>query len=190
MRVTPARRAGAGAALWGLLLAPPVRHALEATMARHMLVQIPLLAGAGWLMAGAIPHRAVAGIARWDAGGISAFLLASMTGLVWMLPRALDAAVGDPAAAAAKFVSVPLLIGMSLALGWPRMGFVVRGVLLFEAIATAFRLGWLYLVSPQRLCSNYLLGDQQQVGRLLLAIGGAAGLALAWKLLWGRVEVT
>lgn len=187
--VTPAHRAWTGAVLWGVLALPPLRHALEATMTSHMLVQIPLLAVAGWLMARAIPHRAAAAVARWNAGGICGFLLASMTGLVWMLPLALDSALEDPAAAAAKFLSTPLLIGAPIALSWPRMGFVVRGVFLFEAIATAFRVGWLYLISPQRLCSNYLLGDQQQVGRVLVAVGVAISLVLAWKLLWGRVEV-
>jgi hypothetical protein len=103
-----------------------------------------------------------------------------------MLPRALDAALDTPWVAAAKFISVPLLIGMPLALSWPRAGFVVRGVFLLEAIATAFRLGWLYLASPQRLCSNYLLGDQQRLGESLMAIGAAIILFLAWKLVWGQ----
>jgi hypothetical protein len=56
-------------------------------------------------------------------------------------------------------------------------------------IATAFRLGWLYLISPTRLCSNYLLSDQQQLGKFLLGIGIAMCLTLAWKLMWGRVRV-
>jgi hypothetical protein len=69
------------------------------------------------------------------------------------------------------------------------MGFVVRGVFLLELIASAFRLGWLYLVSPTRLCSNYLLSDQQQLGKYLFAIGIATCLVLAWKLMWGRIRV-
>ncbi|MDN5781934.1 MAG: hypothetical protein L0H23_07925, partial [Luteimonas sp.] len=170
--------------LWGVLVVPPVRHALEATMSLHMLVQIPLLVVAGWLVASAVPRRVAAVVARFDAGGICGLLLVSMTSLVWMLPLALDAALEDPLVAAAKFLTAPLLIGVPLALSWPRMGFVVRGVFLVEVIATAFRVGWLYLISPQRLCSNYLLGDQQQVGRILLLVGVAIGLVLAWKLLW------
>jgi len=182
-------RAWAGLALWGVLALPPARHALEATMALHMLVQIPLLAVAGWLVAGALPPRAVAALSRWDAGGICGLLLASLAGLAWMIPRVLDAALEDPAVAAAKFLGVPLLLGAPLALSWPRMGFVVRGVFVTELIATAFRVGWLYLAMPQRLCSNYLLDDQQQVGRILLAAGAAIALAAAWKLLWGRIRI-
>ena len=38
-----------------VLLAPPVRRGLEATMTTQMLVQIPLLVAAGWLLSRAFP---------------------------------------------------------------------------------------------------------------------------------------
>jgi hypothetical protein len=106
-----------------------------------------------------------------------------------MLPRMLDAALETPWVTLAKFVSVPLLIGVPLAVSWPRAGFVVRGAWLVEVVATAFRLGWMYLVSPVRLCSNYLLDDQQRLGQWMLAIGVLATLVLAWKLMGGRIDV-
>jgi hypothetical protein len=90
----------------------------------------------------------------------------------------------------AKFASVPLLIGLPLGLGWPQMGFVVRGVFLLELIATFFRLGWLYLVSPLRLCNNYLLDDQQRAGQYMLVIGGVILACVLAKLLWGRFNST
>jgi hypothetical protein len=68
------------------------------------------------------------------------------------------------------------------------MGFVVRGVFLVEFVASFFRLGWLYLISPIRLCNNYALDDQQRLGGYMLAIGGGLLVWLAWKLLWGRFE--
>ncbi|MGH8802005.1 MAG: hypothetical protein ACREX6_06885, partial [Casimicrobiaceae bacterium] len=128
-------------------------------------------------------------LVRWNHRGISGLLLASLASMVWMLPLAMDAALDDPQVALTKFLSVPLLIGAPIALSWPRAGFVVRGVALLELTATAFRLGWLYLISPVRLCSNYLLDDQQQLGRFLLAIGFAIVLMLAWKLLWGQLDL-
>lgn len=187
--MTTNRRLGlAGALLWALLATPAARQALESTMTSQMLVQIPLLALAGaWLAKGLLP-RFDRHLAGWDHQGISGLLLASITAMVWMLPLMLDAALADPRVALAKFLSVPLLIGAPVALSWQHAGFVVRGVVLLEVTATAFRLGWLYLISPERLCANYLLDDQIRLGRLLVAIGVAIVAFLAFKLMWGRFD--
>ena len=152
-RLRPADAACGAAVLLLVLLAPPLRHALQSSMTAQMLVQIPLLAAAGWLAAMALPARLSAAIGTCNEHGISGLVLATLASAFWMLPRALDAAVTDPSLAIAKYLSVPLLIGLPLALSWPRMGFVVKGVLLLEGIATLLRLGWLYLVSPERLCN-------------------------------------
>jgi hypothetical protein len=50
-------------------------------------------------------------------------------------------------------------------------------------------LGWLYLASPERLCSNYLLGDQQWLGKIMLGVGAIISLMVAWNLIWGRIAV-
>lgn len=188
--IVPSRwKAWLGLALWLALAAPPLRHALESTMTLQMLVQIPLLALAGWWLAAPLARRSGAILAAWNRSGISGLLLASLVAMLWMLPRTLDAALAVPWVALAKFLVVPWLIGLPLALSWPRAGFVVRGVFLLEVVATAFRLGWLYTVSPVRLCSNYLLGDQQQLGKIMLALGVAICVLLAWQLMWGHVAV-
>lgn len=176
------------ALLFLVLLAPPVKHALEASMTAQMLVQIPLLVTVGLFMACALPARTSAAIAGWNHGGISGLVLATLASAFWMLPRELDASVAGALAASAKYVSVPLLIGLPLALSWPRMGFIVRGVFLLECIATLFRLGWLYLIAPERLCNLYLLDDQQRLGRYLLVIGAMLSIGVAWKLVWGRFD--
>jgi len=181
----PVRRA---ALLVLVLLAPPVRQALEATMTAQMLVQLPLLAAAGWLLSGALPPRVLARVERWSHRGFTGLVLVTVTAAFWMLPRSLDAATSQPLMAAAKYLSVPLLIGLPFGVSWPRMGFVVRGVFLVEFVASFFRLGWLYLISPIRLCNNYALSDQQRLGGSMLAIGGGLLVWLAWKLLWGRFE--
>lgn len=189
MTVTPGGCARAGALLWIMLVIPPIQHLLQSTMTGQMLVQLPLLTVAGCLAARAVPQRIAMALARWNAQGIAGLLLASLAGGLWMLPRLMDASVTSEWIAVAKSASVPLLVGMPLALSWPRAGFVVRGVFLLESIATAFRLGWLYLASPTRLCSNYLLDDQQLLGRALVAVGVVLCLLLGWKLVWGRVRV-
>lgn len=178
-----------GVVLWVVLAISPVRHELESSMPLQMLVQIPLLVLVGWLLARGMPDWLKRGIAAWNHHGITGLLLASLVGMAWMLPLMMDAALDDPRFTVAKFFSVPLLIGVPVALSWPRAGFVVRGVFLAELIATALRLGWLYLISPVRLCSNYLLADQQLLGKLLLAIGFAVMLFVVWKLMWGHVSI-
>lgn len=138
------------------------------------------------LAALALPASSVAWSAKWDCCGISGLVMVALTSVFWMLPRALDSAVTDPLIAIAKYVSVPFLIGLPLAMSWPRMTFIVRGVFLLESIATFFRLGWLFLVSPERLCNLYLLEDQQRLGQSLLLVGAAFCLWIAWKLVFGR----
>lgn len=171
-----------------VLMAPPVRHALEATMTAQMLVQLPLLVAAGWLVSGAVPAHALARSESWNRSGITGLVLATAAAAFWMLPRSLDASVNQPLMGTAKYLTVPLLIGVPFALSWRRMGFVVRGLVLAELVATCFRLGWLYRISPIRLCNNYVLDDQQRLGGYLLAVGGGLLAWLAWKLLWGRFE--
>jgi hypothetical protein len=170
--------------LLAMLLFPAARRALEATMLGQMVLQIPLLATAGWFAASFLSPAMRLRIARWDVHGVTGFVVASFTAACWMLPRALDAAVAEPSIDAAKYLSVPLLIGLPLSLSWPHAGFVARGVLVTEAIASLLRLGWLYRISPQRLCSAYPLADQQQVGLCLLALGGALFAVVAWRLLF------
>ena len=124
----------------------------------------------------------------WNGAGVTGLIVVTFATACWMLPLSFDAAAKSAAADLIKFLTVPLLIGVPLALSWPRMGFVLRGVLLFEAMATLFRMGWLYLISPVRLCNNYGLSDQQRLGEWLLMIGTALILWIAWRLLWASFK--
>jgi hypothetical protein len=172
-----------------VLLAPAVKHALEASMTAQMLLQLPLLIGVGVLLSRALPPGVLARVAPWNQLGITGLVLASVASALWMLPRALDASVTEPLVAAAKYLSLPLLVGLPFAISWPRMNFIVQGVFLLEFIATFFRLGWLYLVSPERVCNLYLLDDQQRLGQYMLVIGAVLFLGVAGKLLWGRFDL-
>lgn len=175
-----------GGLLLLLLAAPPLLRILEASMTAQMLVQIPLLAVAGVLLGKSLPEAAASRIEPWNRGGATGVVVITFASACWMLPLSLDAAVVSPAVDLAKFLTVPLLIGVPLALSWPRMSFVLRGVLLFEALATLFRMGWLYLISPLRLCNSYGLSDQQRLGEWLLLAGVALLLCIGWRLLCGR----
>jgi len=175
-----------GVGLWLLLLLPALRVPLESDMRLHMLVQLPLLALAGLWLGQAVPARVRAHLAPWNHQGISGLVLASVVMTVWMLPLALDAALDQPWVTAAKFLSLPLLLGLPCALSWPQAGFLVRGVFVVELIATLFRTGWLYLASPTRLCTSYLLDAQQATGQALLVAGGLLFVLAAGRLVWRR----
>lgn len=174
--------------LFLVLLLPPLQRALESSMALQMLAQVPLLIGAGYRLRDSVPATVAAVVERWNRHGVTGLALTTLAGAVWMLPRSLDAAVSEPWVAVAKFITVPLLIGLPLGLSWPHMGFVIRGVFLLELIATFFRLGWLYMVSPMRLCNSYLLDDQQRTGEYMLVIGTVIFIGVFGKLLWGRFD--
>jgi hypothetical protein len=163
-----------------LLSVPPLGPLLKSSMTLHMLVQISAfvllgaLLGRGWLRR--MPAASVwARTYRWPL-----LLTATATLMAWMIPRLLDLAVQSAAIDAAKAASLVLLAGLPLALAWAGLGPVLRGILHVEALATVLRLGWLYLESPVRLCAQYGLNDQAQLGRALLMAGAlyAAWLAL------------
>jgi hypothetical protein len=187
--VKPLQVRMAGVSLALLLAAPPLQRVLEASMTAQMLVQMPLLAVAGALLGKSLSRRLATRIEPWNHGGITGLIVVTFAAACWMLPLSLDAAKTSAATDLAKFLTVPLLIGLPLVVSWPCTGFVLRGVLLFEAMATLFRMGWLYLISPVRLCNSYGLSDQQRLGEWLLMAGAALLLWVAWRLLWGSPKV-
>ena len=170
-----------GVLLIGILALPPARRALEASMTAHMLLQIPLLVLAGALLAPCIPATLRRGFEGLDAHGVSGMLTAAFASSYWMLPRALDAALSNPLAELAKFGSLPLLVGVPLALSWPRMGPIGRGFVLANAISMIAVVGWLYRESPVRLCSWYLVDQQVLLGNALLALALLAGVGWMWR---------
>lgn len=165
-------------ALYLLLAAPPVRTWLEATMTGHMLVQIPLLAAIGFAacrLLGAHHQERLLAIA---GGPIPLVVVALFASSWWMLPRALDDALAHPLAEVAKFVSLPTLVGVPLALAWRRLGIIGRGFVWTNFISMLAVLGWLYLAAPQRLCNSYLVDQQESAGWLMVKL--ALLLFAAW----------
>lgn len=162
----------AGALLLPALLLSPW---LEASMARHMLIELPLLVGAGWCAAAALPARwTIARIDEYGITGMSALLFVSA---YWMVPRALELSLGAPWAEAAKFGSL-LALGLMLPGSLARCPWVVQLFFLGNFSAMMAIAGLQYQTSPERLCNAYLLGDQAATGMGLVA--AAVLIALAW----------
>jgi len=154
---------------------PTTAQFYETSMMKHMLVQMPLLVIVGWFVPMQFsPVRLL--LARYDqSGAIAVVVLISCT-LFWMLPLNLDQAAFDPQFRALKLVSVPLGIGLCLRWICTRSYPIVRIVIFFELWASVARLGWLYIESPEQLCSNYLIGEQRLVGTVLLTLALLTGL--------------
>jgi hypothetical protein len=189
-RADPVLLAAAG--LWLALAAPPLNSWLESSMALHMLVQLPLLALAGWLAGqawlqsrpGGAAARALGIAQSFNAGGATGLIAASFVMLLWMLPRFLDLARLDVTADALKFATVSLA-GLAVALSWPRLPVIARAVVHLEVIATLLRFGWGYLAAEQRLCLVYLADDQQLTGVMLLYLGAAYAVWVTWRPMFG-----
>lgn len=167
----------AGGALGLVLALPWTREAMESSMWRHMLLQFPAWLLAGALLAAALPPRARAAVARWNAHGIAGLVAVAVTLAVLMVPRVLDLALRRPDIEAAKLAAL-LLAGVALCLSWRPAGLVVQFFFLGNLLPMMVVVGQLYIDSPLRLCNAYLLDDQARLGAWL--IGGAAVLGAAW----------
>jgi hypothetical protein len=152
------------AALYLLLASPAARSWLEAGMSGHMLLQMPLLAAIGIVASRLLPPRRQQALLAAAGGAIPCVLSALFASSYWMLPRALDAALAEPLVEAAKFVSLPLLVGLPLGLAWKQLSVIGRGFVWTNLISMLAVLGWLYIAAPVRLCNNYLVDQQGQAG--------------------------
>jgi hypothetical protein len=188
----PRRGLVIAAGAWLALTLPPLRGWLESSMALHMLVQLPLLAGIGyclgWAWTLSRPDGTAAHALRFtqscNAGGATGLLAASFAMVLWMLPRCLDTARLELAVDALKFLSVPAA-GAAVALSWLRLPAIARAVVHLEVIATLLRFGWGYLAADERLCLAYLADDQQRTGMLLLWLGALYAAAVTWRPMFG-----
>jgi hypothetical protein len=160
----PGRSALALGAFYLLLATPIARDWLEASMSRHMLVQMPLLVVIGIIAARLVPGRMQDSLLIQFGGAWPCVIAALFASSYWMLPRALDAALTDPWAEVAKFLSLPFLVGFPLVLAWRRLTLIGRGFVWTNFFSMLAVLGWLYIVAPVRVCNSYLVNDQENAG--------------------------
>jgi len=168
--------AGAGIILF-LLLLTPIRQLLESHLATHMLVQIPLLVWVGWMVGKALPATL---LANRNSNGVPGLIITIFAMFFWMIPRWLDAALDETVWEAAKFVSVPLLIGLPLGTSWWRASSFTRAVVWCNGISMLVVLGWLYANAPVRVCNNYLVNQQEEFG--YAAMGLSVAIAAYWTI--------
>src|SRR5262245_19697896 len=146
---------------------------LEADMARHMLVEFPLLAGVGALFAQvlAVDMRPV------DRYGLSGWTFATLVASFWMIPAALDAALGSVAINAVKYASI-VAAGFAVRSAMRRSPVALEAFFVGNFAWMAATAGLLYQEAEAQLCLNYLADSQQRAGR------GLVFMAIAAFVLW------
>lgn len=165
---------------------PPLGYWLKQSMVGQMLVQIGLLIAVGFMIGRSLLQQSGVSLAAFRPYRWALLAMAMSTMLVWMIPRLLDLAAVHPGVDALKALTLVFLAGLPLSLVWYSVGPVIKALLHIEALATVLRLGWLYLDSPVRLCSQYRLDDQARLGQLLLLVGAVYALVLGtWALTGG-----
>ncbi len=176
-----------------LFVFSPIRNALETTLVTHFLVEYTAYILIGFLFGsryfGSITKR----LERFNQGGISGILLATFVILFWMIPRWMEASIDNAFVALFRAFSLTFLAGFALAVSWPLSNAITRSLVKIEFLAMLFRLGWIYQISPNRLCNNYLINDQILFGEILIIIG--CTLSIYWLILVffepdiGKIEI-
>jgi hypothetical protein len=151
---------------------------LESSMATHVLIQLPALILCGWYIGSYYRGPIDKVVGRYNHWGLAGLLLATFTLIFWMLPRSLDSAINNSFVDLSKHISLVVFAGIPLAISWPKLNTIAKCVVKIELLTMLYRLGWLYLVSPIRLCNNYGLDEQIMLGRWMLVVGVL--LSLYW----------
>ncbi|GAA3992780.1 hypothetical protein GCM10022279_15060 [Comamonas faecalis] len=185
--LTPRRQALAGLCLAVVLLWPAARHALEASMWRHMVLQFPLLMASGALLAVALPERLRRWVMSCNTHGIAGLVWISAALAVLMIPRVLDLALYRSDIEVAKCAAL-LLAGVALRLSWRPAGLIIQGFFLGNLLMMMVVVGQLYIDSPLRLCNAYLLDDQQRLGQWLISLAAFVGLTWLANATWRLIQ--
>lgn len=153
------------------------RGPLEARMALHMLVHVPLLIVAGAMLM----HGRQQSPLRDAFDATAGLVLAGGIVTTWMIPRALDLAVENVMVDGIKAASL-VLAGAVGTWGWGRASAMVRLFALGNVAWMTATTGLLYLDAPVRICTSYARNDQQQTGIALLVFTVLAGAVGLWRL--------
>lgn len=157
--------------VWLLITLTPLGKWMESSMPVHVLVEIPVLVIIGIIIGEFTKEKFTPMLTLLNHGGITGMILVSILFAFWMIPRWLDASLTIEAISLAKYISLPLGVGIPLAWSWNALHPIARAVVKIEFLSMLFRLGWIYIISPTRLCNNYLINEQEILGKCILVIG-------------------
>ncbi|WP_077617274.1 hypothetical protein [Bacillus sinesaloumensis] len=160
-----------GLLLFLIVSIPNVKSLLEENMVGTMLIQYPLLVGSGYLLAKGFPRRWRGFFLYFNENGIAGIVFTICVVGFWILPRSIDSALNNPIMEIAKYGSLSLLAGVFLSYSWQLLGPISKSFIWANLISMIFVMSWLYSVSPARLCNNYLVTAQQELGKAMFILG-------------------
>jgi hypothetical protein len=162
---------------------PPLRPLIEQSMVWHMLVQMPLLVLAGWLVAGHWwARQPPALLERFNRFGLTGFIVTTLIAGYWMIPSTIDRAVVMLGTDMAKIITL-WLCGAALRHSMQRAPLLVQVFFLGYTLPMMVWLGLYYATTDLRLCNAYSLESQLAAGKGLVVLGSAAG-AVWLERLW------
>lgn len=163
---------------------------LQASMALHMLVQIPMIMFAGVFFSLYLSYQILSNnhpsnnihlnqfksykalskhLKKFNQLGISGFLFVSLVSMYWMIPKALDQVLISQYAQLSKYLSV-FIAGLVIHVSYKASHTVVRLFFIGAICWTMAIVGLLYQETDVRLCNFYLISDQQWAGRGLVIL--------------------
>ncbi|MEQ1682720.1 MAG: hypothetical protein ABL916_03660 [Burkholderiaceae bacterium] len=166
----------------GALSVAPGRSLIEQSMVWHMVVQMPMMVAAGWLLAvSAVQGPRERWLGDWNQYGLTGFIASQLITAYWMLPLAIDRAVVLPQADAFKLVSL-LACGAMLRVSFARSPAVLQLYFVGYAVSMLMSTGVFLATTDRRLCNAYSLDSQFNAGGGVMALGAALGSVWALRL--------
>nr|WP_309098812.1 DUF1404 family protein [Fredinandcohnia onubensis] len=169
---------------------PYIRSLLEESMVGTMLIQYPLLIGSGYVLAKGFPRKWRGFFVYYNENGIAGILITICVVGFWVLPRSVDAALNEPILEITKYMSLSLLAGVLLFYSWQLLGPISKAFIWANVISMIFVMSWLYSVSPARLCNNYLVTAQQQLGKAMFVLGLVICIIFIGRVFLGKPEIS
>lgn len=162
-----------GIAIILILAIPFMRTLFESYMFLHMHMQMMLLFIAGLLLTPLLKEKFPSLFEKYNKNGVPFMIIFLTIIIYWMLPRAMDEALEIWYIELFKFISIPLLAGVTVRDSFPKLKAGARFIFMFITAITFGITGILYTSSDSQLCNSYLIADQISVGLGQVAIGVA-----------------
>ncbi len=156
---------------------PPLKFLLASSMTVHMVIQIPALVLAGYLLN--TQSKQLYSTTHLTLS-LSCWLWILLASMFWMLPISLDKALIDYNWDILKLLTL-ILSGALIkpALAGPK---VLSLFFVGSSIMMLFSVGHFYQNSESRLCNSYLLSSQQSAGLGLIILASSLLLFTIYKI--------